>query len=74
MGKIVTKKCTRAYQLMAFSNGVKGETVRYTHAKFLEYANFWIGRLFFSLKDSKFSTAGMGAIANKALHKAKGII
>lgn len=67
------KKSTRTYKLRALGNSVKRDTARYTHARFLVWTNYWAGRLFFNSK-GKFSTAGMGTLANQALHKAKGVI
>lgn len=73
MKKAVLKKCNRSYKLRLNGGITKMETARYTHARFLEWSNYWVGRLFFSPKE-KFSTKGMGSLSNKAKHKAMGIL
>src|SRR4030067_1289641 len=64
---------TRAYQLAVYPNQVKLATARYTYTRFLEYANMWSGKLFFS-NNKSFSTEGLGQLCNQAQHKASGII
>jgi hypothetical protein len=65
-------KNTRAYKLRIYPNFGKFEDVRYTYDRFLSYVNLWAGKLVFNPK-GKFSTAGLGQLANQAQHKARGI-
>jgi transposase len=64
---------TRAYKLSISSNFRKKDEVRYTYESFLRYVNLWCGKLFFN-GNKRFSTEGLGGLANKAQHKACGII
>jgi ribosomal protein L21 len=66
-------KLTRVYKLRVYPNFQKKEEVRYTYAQFLRYVNLWCGKLFFNGNKSV-STEGLGQLANKAQHKARGII
>lgn len=66
-------KVQRSYKLKAYGNKGKTEVARYTHNRFLLYLNYWIGRLFFNPK-AKYSTAGMGRIADNAKYKARGVV
>lgn len=54
-------------------NATKLDTARYSWRGFTECARYWAGRLFFN-GNKRISTRGMGAIADQAQHKTRGLI
>ena len=68
-----TRKVTRAYKLKVYGNDTKTDTARYTYSRFMMFADYWIGRLFFN-GNKRIQTVGMGTVADSAQHKCRGII
>lgn len=70
------KKITRAYKLPLFHNSQKWEVVRYTEKEYKTYLSAYTNRQIFENfvdgESSKFSTFGLGVIANIASNDAKG--
>ena len=62
----------RSYKLKLYGNKAKVDTARYTQMRFNQYANMFLGRLFFGEKNIR--TAGMGMLANESLYRSNGII
>ena len=62
----------RSYKLYLYGNTSKTDTARYTQARFNQYCNSFMGRIFFGSK--KISTAGLGSLANQACYKSKAIV
>lgn len=62
----------RRYQLRLYGNTTKTDTARYTQKRFNDYANMFLGRIYFG--ERRISTAGMGDLANRAAHRSHKII
>ncbi len=63
----------RSYLIPVYSNPGKQESIRYTATRFIQFDQHFVNKFFYD-QVSKFSTKGMGALANQAQYKAKGII
>lgn len=61
----------RSYKLKLYPNRDKFDTARYSIKRFNDYANTFMGKLFF---EQTISTEGMGYLANQAVHRAHKII
>lgn len=71
-GKMENSVVVRSYKLKLYGNTVKTDTARYSIKRFNDYANMFLGRVFFG--ERKISTKGMGQLPNQALYKARNII
>lgn len=63
----------RAYKLKLYGNATKFDTARYANHRFIQYTNMYMGRNFFTPK-VKFSTKGLGQLANWAKRKSFSIV
>jgi transposase len=64
----------RSYKLRVYGNPGKLEIARYTHNRFCEYVAKYVGPLFFLGPSLKWSTEGLGQLANQAQHYARGVV
>lgn len=69
-----TKVITRAYHLQIDPNFQKLEDVRYSASRYRLFLQHFTTQLYFKPATRFFSTAGMGALANKAQKQAMGIV
>jgi len=65
---------TRAIQLAIYPNKQKLDTARYTYERHKLYAQHFVTQLYHQPHVKFFSTKGMGQLANKAQHKALGLL
>ena len=69
---MVSSVVVRSYKLKLYGNIAKTDTARYTIKRFNDYANMFLGKLFF--RQYNISTKNMGKLANQSLYKANRII
>ena len=67
-----SKVVVRSYKLKLYGNKAKTDTVRYAIMRHNQYANMFMGRVFFG--QSKISTKGLGTLASHAAHDAFQIV
>jgi len=70
----MNKKITRSYKLRIYPNFQKSEDIRYSANRYSLFLQNFTNKLYFNSHIRHFSTKGMGSLANKAQHQAKGII
>lgn len=67
-------KITRAIKLPIYPRHNKLKLISYTYYAHKKYTRHWINQLYSLPDNSSISTAGMGHLANRAQHKARGIL
>jgi len=65
---------TRALKLAVYPNASKLDAARYTYEKHKLYTQHFLTQLYFAPPGASRSTKGMGQLANKAQHKARGML
>jgi len=65
---------TRILHIQVLPNPGKLEDLRYSCARFVLFTQHWITQLYFNRFVRRFSTKGMGHLANHAQHRANGIL
>ena len=65
---------TRTAKLALYPNPGKIDGLRYTYSRHLQFTQHWITQLYFYRGCIKFSTKGMGQLANQAKYKARGLL